>query len=398
MKAFAHILIILGVLMPIDPAMAGKLRKIEIGKTNNLYLDVRFPGHQSLDHSGSEDLIQLAAYVKSKSRKIEINTKKDPEIIFTTLDWVSTQWQHDGMNQPPKETSALTILKNVHEKGLRYRCVEYGKVHSEILKSIGYQSRTVALRSVDAAYGGFGMGHVASEVWSNTLGKWIFVDPQFSIYPTYNGTFLSFYEMYELKKKGQFDLIEFNVSPDFLQKSNQTKEALVAKYRSFIEMYFGYMGINLYKEGTKYHLILNLEGKTQYLTFQGLGVDHNVFTDLPGDLYFQLNRTLMTFSFKKGNRENFMDLMSELQIETTDDYVAKMASFAARPHFDVKLSHNMRDFAYYEIKDDKAEDWRRINGDVFDLSLPLGDTQISARTVNKHGIPGPVTFINFTYR
>ncbi len=33
------------------------------------------------------------------------------------------------------------------------------------------------------------MGHVVSEVWSNTLDKWIFLDPQFSIHAKHQGRF-----------------------------------------------------------------------------------------------------------------------------------------------------------------------------------------------------------------
>ncbi|MTI67514.1 MAG: hypothetical protein FH753_13090 [Firmicutes bacterium] len=66
------------------------------------------------------------------------------------------------MNQAPKNMSSYEILKNV-KKGERYRSVEYGKVTADILLSLGYVSRRIGVRSKDADYGGFGMGHVASE-------------------------------------------------------------------------------------------------------------------------------------------------------------------------------------------------------------------------------------------
>ena len=90
-------------------------------------------------------------------------------------------------------------------------------LHSQILKGLGYITRSIGLRKKNVAYGGFGMGRIASEVWSNKLKKWVFVDPQFSLYVTHN-QYLNFYDMYLLKKQGEFDEISFHISPDYIDK------------------------------------------------------------------------------------------------------------------------------------------------------------------------------------
>ena len=53
------------------------------------------------------------------------------------------------------------------------------------------------------------MGHVTTEVWSNKLNKWIFLDPQFGIYVQLNNRPINIFEIYETKKTGNFENIKF---------------------------------------------------------------------------------------------------------------------------------------------------------------------------------------------
>ncbi len=173
-----------------DLAMANNFKKIEVIGTNN----------GTFAHKNTESLFPLPdkAYLSILKKYVEkkgfsLTGSKEFLAIEKALKWSSSQWEHDGMNQPPKGFRALDILKNVFDKKERYRCVEYGIVLSELLQAYGFVTRTIALRSNDVAYGGFGQGHVAMEVWSNDLSKWIFLDPQFSAYMTYKGRPLNLY-------------------------------------------------------------------------------------------------------------------------------------------------------------------------------------------------------------
>ncbi len=134
------------------------------------------------------------------------------------------------------------------------------------------------------------MGHVASEVWSNRLNKWVFVDPQFGIYVKYKGKFLSFYDMFQLKGDGKFNQIEFIPTKGYLKYHSVTKKKVVAGYKSFIRNYFGYVDTG-YKidEETKVSLTLPLEGESQFLTFQGMSRNKTIFTNKVDDIYYSLN-------------------------------------------------------------------------------------------------------------
>jgi len=108
------------------------------------------------------------------------------EKIKTILDWTSKQWAHNGSNTPTK-SDALTILAEARQ-GKQFRCVEYGIVATAAHNCIGIPARTLGLKTRDVEKVRHGAGHVVSEIYSKELGKWIYIDPQFNIMPTLNGT------------------------------------------------------------------------------------------------------------------------------------------------------------------------------------------------------------------
>lgn len=107
------------------------------------------------------------------------------ERIKLILDWTNRQWEHNGSNNP-SNPDALTILKEAGT-GMKFRCVEYGIVASSALNSIGIAARVIGLKTRDVEKVRSGAGHVVSEVYSTTLNKWIFMDPQFNVIPVLNG-------------------------------------------------------------------------------------------------------------------------------------------------------------------------------------------------------------------
>jgi len=143
-------------------SVSEELMKIEVIATNN-YQTTTFQHSTELKISQDNN---LASYV---FERIQFQNLSDPNVFIQVMDWVASQWQHDGFNQAPSDMSSLEMLKYVHEQGERYRCVEYGKVMADILSLMGYYARHIGLQSNDVAYGGWGKRYVATEVWSNTL-------------------------------------------------------------------------------------------------------------------------------------------------------------------------------------------------------------------------------------
>ena len=84
-----------------------KLQKISITSTNN-YLDIlAIPDWVYMPLETSE-LKNLRSYVEVKGFRPSLETEED--FVLSALAWVSSQWEHDGMNEPPKSFHALDIL------------------------------------------------------------------------------------------------------------------------------------------------------------------------------------------------------------------------------------------------------------------------------------------------
>ena len=369
------------------------LKKITITSSDNTLLDDGYRHLRIPKTINDPDYRKLKGYVL---KKIDLRSFSDPEIIVKALEWVSTQWEHDGMSEPPAKATSYAILRNV-AAGKRYRCVEYGKVLSDLLLSLGYVSRSVGLKNSNVAYGGFGMGHVASEVWSNSLQKWIFVDPQFGIYAKHGEKFVNFYEMYRLKQAGKFEEIRFIATEGYLKFHHTTEAAEAGDYKTFIKKQFGYIDTAyMQDDGKIVRATLPLEGKFPYLTFQGQPYENIVFTASMPDLYFSLNRTLISLEYKNYDVASLKKLFADKAVKNDQDYMAAMPLFAPKPDFKLSFANNMPWFDHYEIKTDGGP-WVKIKGRTFDWSLREGGNTIAARGVNKAGLSGVTTTMEISY-
>ncbi|MBK9249619.1 MAG: hypothetical protein IPM69_16250 [Ignavibacteria bacterium] len=368
-----------------------KPKKIVVIESNNVRLDDKentIPFRVDINDSS---VYKLRDYIKSQ---ISISTESDPQIIFSLMEWVRNQWQHDGFSEPPPDATSLEILQ-LASKGAKFSCNEYGAVFSDVLLSMGYISRIVNLNSIDIAYGPLGMGHVASEVWSNTMQKWMFIDPQFCISAQHKGQYLSYYDIYQLRKQGKYNDIEFMVPSSHLKKINQTKAAVVSEYRKFIQNYFGYLVTPYRRSNFSSLIVLMLDAKEQFLTNQGLSSHPLVFTHDPKDFYFPINRTLVVFNYQAFS-PSWSQIVSEYQLQTMDDYKKNMYKFAAKPDFTLLFQNNMPWFDHYEFKNENGE-WIPLQNDLVNWVAKDGLNTIHARAVNVMGVCGPATTVKIRY-
>lgn len=164
------------------------------------------------------------------------NSNDELEKIKMILDWTHRQWEHDGSNNP-SNPDALTILKEARD-GKKFRCVEYGIVASSALNSIGIPARVIGLKCRDIEKVRQGGGHVASEVYSATLNKWIFLDPQFNVIPVLNGVPLNSAEFQKaiLNDRGNLKLI--NLQGDVSAEDVNKYVGWVAKYLFYLDVLF----------------------------------------------------------------------------------------------------------------------------------------------------------------
>jgi hypothetical protein len=194
-----------------------KIKKITIIEENNPVLNFDYKKLGLPDSIQTVEYTELKKYVQSN---ISLKSTDEPELFFELMEWVSNQWKHNGWHVAPDSLNSLEILKSAKYDEQEYRCVEYGSVLHDVLVSFGYVARQVGIKHVDADYGGAGMGHVATEVWSNNYNKWIFLDPQFGIYAKHNDIPLNIYDIYKLKSNDQFKEIRF-MKNDKMVKENK---------------------------------------------------------------------------------------------------------------------------------------------------------------------------------
>ena len=314
-------------------------KKISVVQTNNspaLLNNNRWVISQSLNES---ELQSLKDYAQAQG--FQPSEGSETDLVLNTLKWVHAQWNHDGVNQPPSHYRALDILKSVHQENQQYRCVEYGIVLSELLQALGFTTRTVGLRTIDSAYGGFGQGHVAMEVWINELSKWIFLDPQFGASLMAENHLLNFYELHQYKKKEQWSLIKTHLT------SGTSSPVSAEEYKSFLQNYFGHMKVSA---GDKQpQICLALDAKDLPLTFQGHASNNVIFTDKVSLFYPEINKTTLFLSFKETS-DDFQKLMSELKITSNEEYLQQMKNFAVKPQFSVKIDSSMSHLKGYEYR------------------------------------------------
>ncbi|MGZ3787396.1 MAG: hypothetical protein ACXVLQ_02670 [Bacteriovorax sp.] len=368
-------------------SMAATFKKVRISATNNTPFFI-----QTNDYvfplSEPDYLIKLKKYVEAHGFKPNEGT--EVEFALNTLSWVTSQWDHDGMNEPPKNAGALEILELVYNKKEKFRCVEYGAVLSGVLQAYGFITRKVALRSNDVAYGGFGQGHVAMEIWINELGKWVFLDGQFGAYITLsdNSVPLNYFEIFSEKLAGKWEKLQVHFAKP--PKESNASES----YKDFLKNYFGNMAVTSKKDAPVISLLM--EAKSLPLTFQGSPVNNVISTTDSKIMYPEMNRVSIILNYQS-EAPNFQKIIEKFNIKTDEDFKKNMGAFIVEPKFTATLLKTDPWFEHFEYRNANSGAWKKLKDSSVDWDATGKVNRIEARSVNKFGRPGPTTFIEVIY-
>ena len=209
----------------------------------------------------------------------------ETEVVLQVLDWTHHRWEHNGNNSPSKG-DAITILSEAKE-GQRFPCFAYAIVLRDQLNALGYQARTVYLKTQDAEYRKSSPGHVATEVYLRDLQKWAFVDGQFNVMPFLNGKPLNAVELQEAIGEHYDDFELRSMSPKGTTKKNYV--TFVYDYLYYFDTLFDnrYEKDEWYTVDGKSSLMLVPAG-AEPLTHIGMWdteVDYCVYTHSVSDFY-----------------------------------------------------------------------------------------------------------------
>ncbi|MEZ5059789.1 MAG: transglutaminase domain-containing protein [Saprospiraceae bacterium] len=216
----------------------------------------------------------------------EVLEKADSDLqkVLKILDWTSSRWKHNG-NNSPKSNDGLSILKEA-ETGAEFPCFAFAIVLKDQLNANGFKARTIYLKTKNARKSKYPPGHVATEVYLNDLGKWVFMDAQFNVLPVLDQQPLNAVEFQKAITLQSPGLKLLSLSPMLRD----------AEYYGFVYPYLYYLDTSLdhrYENETR----TSFEGKTaimlvplgakelRRINFWNMDIDHCFYSHSLRDFY-----------------------------------------------------------------------------------------------------------------
>jgi hypothetical protein len=174
--------------------------------------------------------------------------------ILNLMHWIHDLVPHDGMNGNPEVKNALSMLEVCKKDKRGLNCRGLALVLNECYLSMGIKSRVVTCLPKDSLKIDQDC-HVINSVYSESLKKWLWIDPTFDAYVmNEKGEMLSIEEVRERLISDKTLIL--NPDANWNNQSTQTKE-------NYLE---NYMAKNLYilqrTASSEYNMETNSEGKT----------------------------------------------------------------------------------------------------------------------------------------
>ncbi len=213
--------------------------------------------------------------------------------ILNLMHWIHDLVPHDGMNGNPEVKNAMSMLEICKKENRGLNCRGLALVLNECYLSMGIKSRVVTCLPKDSLKIDQDC-HVINSVYSESLKKWLWIDPTFDAYVmNEKGELLSIEEVRE-RLISDKPLI-LNPDANWNNQSTQTKE-------NYLE---NYMAKNLYilecHSSSEYNMETSSEGKT-YNYIELLPLDY--FDQVPQKEEDKREESNTLWIFHKTNNPN----------------------------------------------------------------------------------------------
>ena len=174
--------------------------------------------------------------------------------ILNLLQWIHDLVPHDGMNGNPEVKNAMSMINVCKKDNRGLNCRGLALVLNECYLSMGIKSRVVTCLPKDSLKIDQDC-HVINSVYSESLKKWLWIDPTFDAYVmNEKGELMSIEEVRERLISDKTLIL--NPDANWNNQQTQTKE-------NYLE---NYMAKNLYilqcTASSEYNMETNSEGKT----------------------------------------------------------------------------------------------------------------------------------------
>lgn len=307
----------------------------------------------------------VAAAFRMQCERYSLRMEKLSELdaFRAALAWVGTRWHHHSDNTVPPTVSPFELLERALS-GERFTCVEYARLLVTVLTAYGYPARMVGLSKQDIETRPRGARHVAVEAWSSTYGKWVFLDPQWGIYPCLNGSWLNAYEIVQAINNGMLHSIEFIASPEVCAYYRTTLEQQSEDYRQFIAFYTGYLDFPyVYENRLTLMMYICRESLPLPLAFQGMPISGLFYTRSWKKAYGALDQVhpLFLFSGEYHPQHGFV-----------------------KPEYTIELATTMPWVRYYQVRCND-EPWEPLSGTTYRWSLKRGINTLQLRAIGYNG-------------
>jgi hypothetical protein len=103
----------------------------------------------------------------------------ETEKIINLMRWAHHIVTHDGSSTNPKPKNALNLISVCEKENRGVNCRMMATILNEVYLAMGFKSRHVTCMPIEKE---FDDCHVVNMVFSETLGKWLFMDPTFEGY------------------------------------------------------------------------------------------------------------------------------------------------------------------------------------------------------------------------
>ena len=145
--------------------------------------------------------------------------------IKNLLHWVHEIVPHDGSSYNPEIKNTIAMVELCKKENRGVNCRMMAQMLTEVYLAMGFKARFVTCLPKDFVSD----CHVITTVYSNTLNKWLWVDPTFDAYVMdENGTMLSIAEVREHLRTDK--PLQLNDYANWNHKSKQTKEYYIDTY------------------------------------------------------------------------------------------------------------------------------------------------------------------------
>ena len=201
--------------------------KIEVLKESPSYAAGDIPEGVVFRYADPSDPMLTATRTKFRLDSIA-GTGDDVSRIKNILYWVHDQIRHDGNNAMlPRPWTLENAIDQARRNNCGFNCRFLAICLAEALLSVGIPARY--LTCIPRAYRYDGDSHVICVAWSESLKKWIWVDPSFAAFVTdENGLLL---HPGEVRYRLQHDLpLVLNEDANWNHEFTQTKEDYLENY------------------------------------------------------------------------------------------------------------------------------------------------------------------------